>query len=83
MKSIVPDLLIFFLDWCALIFSEFRDTGNKYKMKVRSRVANLGDLRNPSLRQNVISGAITPSQIAVMTTEVCVCVCVCGRGDIY
>ena len=44
-------------------------------MKVRSRVANLGDLRNPSLRQNVISGAITPSQIAVMTTEVCVCVC--------
>ena len=45
-------------------------------MKVRSRVANLGDLRNPSLRQNVISGAITPSQIAVMTTEVCVCVCV-------
>ena len=55
-------------------------------MKVRSRVANLGDLRNPSLRQNVISGAITPSQIAVMTTEVggcvcvCVCVCVCGCG---
>ena len=43
-------------------------------------MANLGDLRNPSLRQNVISGAITPSQIAVMTTEVCVCVGGGGGG---
>jgi len=38
-------------------------------MRIRSRVANLGDLKNPGLRQNVISGAITPEQIAVMTTE--------------
>ena len=43
-------------------------------MRIRSRVANLGDLKNPGLRQNVISGAITPAQIAVMTTEVCICI---------
>ena len=52
------------------IFAKFRDVGNKYKMRVRSRVSNLGDLKNPDLRQNVIAGDITPSRIAVMTTEV-------------
>ena len=57
---------------CAVrVFSEFRDTGNKYKMRIRSRVANLGDLKNPSLRQNVINGHVPPSRIAVMTSEVC------------
>ncbi len=48
----------------------FKDTGNKYKQRVRSRIANLGDVKNPSLRQNVIWGQITPEKIAVMTTEV-------------
>ena len=52
------------------MYSEFRDTGNKYKMRIRSRVSNLGDLKNPSLRQNVISGQVPPSRIAVMTSEV-------------
>lgn len=52
------------------MYSEFRDTGNKYKMRIRSRVSNLGDLKNPGLRQNVISGHITPERIAVMTSEV-------------
>ncbi len=58
------------LDRISRIHSEFRDTGNKYKMRIRSRVSNLGDLKNPSLRQNVISGQVLPSRIAVMTSEV-------------
>ena len=54
----------------ANIFKEHRDTGTKYKSRIRSRVSNLGDLKNPNLRERVISGDITPSQIATMTTEV-------------
>ena len=53
-----------------LIFSEFNDTGNKYKMRIRSRVANLGDAKNPNLRQKVLSGEITAAQISTMTAEV-------------
>ena len=52
------------------MFKEFRDTGNKYKQRIRSRVSNLGDLKNPSLRHNVMSGTISTSKIATMTTEV-------------
>ena len=52
------------------MYGEFRDAGNKYKQRVRSRISNLGDIKNPSLRQNVISGEIDPARIAVMTTEV-------------
>ena len=52
------------------IFAEFRDVGHKYKMRIRSRVSNLGDLKNPDLRQSVITGDVTPSRIAVMSTEV-------------
>ncbi|XP_032460224.1 transcription elongation factor A protein 2 isoform X1 [Phocoena sinus] len=51
----------------------FRDVGNtdmKYKNRVRSRLSNLKDAKNPSLRRNVLCGAITPQQIAVMTSEV-------------
>ena len=58
------------LDGGSRIHSEFRDTGNKYKMRIRSRVSNLGDLKNPSLRQNVISGQVSPLRIAAMTSEV-------------
>ena len=54
----------------ARVFKEFRDTGNKYKQRIRSRVSNLGDQKNPSLKHNVMSGTITPSKIATMTTEV-------------
>lgn len=42
----------------------------KYKNRVRSRLSNLKDAKNPSLRRNVLCGAITPQQIAVMTSEV-------------
>ena len=55
---------------CVQIFNEHRDTGNKYKSRVRSRVSNLGDLKNPNLRERVICGDIGPAKIATMTTEV-------------
>lgn len=42
----------------------------KYKNRVRSRISNLKDAKNPGLRRNVLCGAITPQQIAVMTSEV-------------
>ncbi|EHB17769.1 Transcription elongation factor A protein 2 [Heterocephalus glaber] len=41
----------------------------KYKNRVRSRISNLKDAKNPELRRNVLCGAITPQQIAVMTSE--------------
>ena len=42
----------------------------KYKNRVRSRLSNLKDAKNPGLRRNVLCCAITPQQIAVMTSEV-------------
>lgn len=42
----------------------------KYKNRVRSRISNLKDAKNPDLRRNVLCGVITPQQIAVMTSEV-------------
>lgn len=51
------------------IFSEFRNTDMKYKNRVRSRVANLKDQRNPELRQNVLIGLISSEKIAAMTAE--------------
>jgi transcription elongation factor S-II len=41
----------------------------KYKNRVRSRVANLKDSRNP-LRLNFLCGEISPARLAVMTSEV-------------
>lgn len=42
----------------------------KYRNRVRSRISNLKDPKNPSLRRNVLCGAIGPSLIARMTAEV-------------
>lgn len=49
------------------IFNEFKNTEVKYKNRIRSRVANLKDTRNPRLRENVLLGIIAPSRLAVMT----------------
>lgn len=43
----------------------------KYKNRVRSRISNLKDPKNPNLRKNVLGGAIELSRIATMTAEVC------------
>ena len=50
-----------------IIFTEFKDTNMKYKNRIRSRVFNLRDPKNPNLKRNVLVGAITPQQIATMT----------------
>ena len=52
------------------IHKEFGNTEMKYKNRVRSRVSNLRDPKNPGLRGNVLNGHIEPSRIAVMTAEV-------------
>lgn len=41
----------------------------KYKNRVRSRVANLKDSKNPKLRENVLYGFIPPERIASMSSE--------------
>ncbi|GAB1610684.1 transcription elongation factor A protein 1 [Argonauta hians] len=51
------------------IFQEFRNTDMKYKNRVRSRVANLKDPKNPQLRESVLQGIIEPSRMAGMTAE--------------
>lgn len=51
------------------IFSEFKNTDVKYKNRVRSRVINLKDARNPKLRESVRLGYISPEKLAVMTPE--------------
>lgn len=51
------------------IYAEFGDTNMKYKNRVRSRVSNLKDSKNPALRLNVLHGAIDPERIARMTAE--------------
>ncbi|XP_072745248.1 transcription elongation factor S-II isoform X3 [Anoplolepis gracilipes] len=51
------------------IYAEFKNTDNRYKNRVRSRVANLRDAKNPNLRMNFLAGAITPVRLAAMTAE--------------
>lgn len=41
----------------------------RYKNRVRSRVANLKDVKNPALRSNYVSGALPASKLAKMTPE--------------
>lgn len=52
------------------IYQEFKNTDSRYKNRVRSRVANLKDSKNPQLRSNFLAGAITAQKLAVMTAEV-------------
>src|SRR5206468_1286734 len=59
------------------IYQEFKDTNPKYKNRIRSRVSNLKDAKNPDLRNNVLSGAIPAHRIAVMTAEVGLCFKLC------
>ncbi|MBN3315056.1 TCEA3 protein, partial [Atractosteus spatula] len=51
------------------ILSEIKATDMKYKNRVRSRISNLKDPKNPELRRNVLRGAIELSRIASMTAE--------------
>ncbi|XP_053254586.1 transcription elongation factor A protein 3 isoform X1 [Podarcis raffonei] len=51
------------------IYQELKGTDMKYRNRVRSRISNLKDPKNPGLRRNVLSGAIPPSLIARMTAD--------------
>ncbi|XP_073937111.1 transcription elongation factor A protein 3 isoform X2 [Castor canadensis] len=51
------------------IYQELKSTDMKYRNRVRSRISNLKDPRNPGLRRNVLSGAISAGLIARMTAE--------------
>lgn len=51
------------------IYQEFKSIDAKYKNRVRSRVSNLSDIKNPYLRFNVLRGDIAPERIAKMTAE--------------
>ena len=52
---------------------EFKDSGTKYRNRVKSRVMNLRDKNNPALKQNVLAGSITPRRFAIMKPEVLSC----------
>ncbi|XP_038659302.1 transcription elongation factor A protein 1-like isoform X2 [Scyliorhinus canicula] len=53
----------------ALQTDKMSNTDMKYKNRVRSRIANLKDTKNPNLRKNVLCGNISAEQIARMTAE--------------
>ncbi|XP_054282280.1 transcription elongation factor S-II isoform X1 [Macrosteles quadrilineatus] len=62
-----PEELAEELEEC--IYQEFHNTDNRYKNRIRSRVANLKDSKNPQLRTNFLVGALPASRLAVMTAE--------------
>ncbi|NXF88708.1 TCEA2 protein, partial [Eubucco bourcierii] len=62
-------ILAVLLDCPARIYQDVKNTDMKYKNRIRSRISNLKDSKNPELKKNVLCGAITPEQIAVMTSE--------------
>lgn len=51
------------------IYQESKATDMKYKNRVRSRISNLKDPKNPGLRRNVLAGSIELSRIATMSAE--------------
>ncbi|XP_068125371.1 transcription elongation factor A protein 3-like [Hyperolius riggenbachi] len=53
-------------DW---IYKEMRVTDMKYRNRIRSRISNLKDPKNPSLRRNVLCGIVSTQSIATMTAE--------------
>uniref|UniRef100_A0A665UVW4 Transcription elongation factor n=1 Tax=Echeneis naucrates TaxID=173247 RepID=A0A665UVW4_ECHNA len=53
----------------AHIYQEIKATDMKYKNRVRSRISNLKDPKNPGLRKNVLAGSIELSRIATMSAE--------------
>lgn len=51
------------------VYQEFKNTDMKYKNRMRSRIANLKDSKNPNLRRNVLCGNIAPDRLAKMSAE--------------
>ncbi|XP_056413319.1 transcription elongation factor A protein 3-like isoform X2 [Hyla sarda] len=51
------------------IYKEMKATDMKYRNRIRSRISNLKDPKNPNLRRNVLCGMVSPQNIATMTAE--------------
>lgn len=51
------------------IFMEFKNTESKYRNRLKSRVLNLRDKKNPDLLISFLDGHITPERLAKMTSE--------------
>lgn len=52
-----------------VVFQEFKNTDPKYKNRIRSRISNLKDMKNPNLRRTVLCGSVTPERMAKMSAE--------------
>ena len=52
-----------------VIYAEFNNTDSKYKNRIRSRVINLKDSKNPKFRESVRLGIITPDRLAVIPAD--------------
>jgi hypothetical protein len=52
------------------VAEELGINSGEYKAKIRSLFVNLKDKNNPSLRENVVSGDISATKFANMTSEV-------------
>ncbi|KAM6948991.1 transcription elongation factor A protein 1 [Aplochiton taeniatus] len=63
----IEEYILFFPTEKNLI--EFKNTDMKYKNRVRSRIANLKDVKNPNLRRTVLCGNVSPERMAKMTAE--------------
>ncbi|XP_017074373.1 transcription elongation factor S-II [Drosophila eugracilis] len=51
------------------IYDELRNSEFKYKNRIRSRLSNLRDPKNPELREKYMRGEISPDTMAKMTPE--------------
>lgn len=51
------------------MFAQF-GTGQEYRGKIRSLFVNLKDKANPSLRESIVSGELSPEKFSKMTSEV-------------
>lgn len=51
------------------VYQEYRSIDTKYKNRLRSKLSNLGDSKNPFLRYKVLRGDITPDRFAKMSAE--------------
>uniref|UniRef100_A0A8B9LIJ3 Transcription elongation factor n=1 Tax=Astyanax mexicanus TaxID=7994 RepID=A0A8B9LIJ3_ASTMX len=63
----IEEYILFMSSSCTNSF--FKNTDMKYKNRIRSRIANLKDAKNPNLRRNVLCGNVPPTRIAKMTAE--------------
>lgn len=52
------------------VFAQFNDVNQDYKGKLRSLYVNLKDKTNPSLRESIVSGELSPEKFSKMSSEV-------------